>query len=233
MRVLVGDHSDLRAAYVPPAPSWLRLNFVTTLDGAAQGEEGTSGSINNAADKEVYDLLRELADCVVVGAGTARIEGYRPWSRPTVVVTRSGGLPPTLLDAAGEQPPLVVTCAAAAGLAALRAEVGADRLVVLGDDTVDLTLLRPALAERGLRRILCEGGPHLARDLLAADVVDELCTSTVARAIAGDHLRLLAGPPVDVPLRLGTLVLDEPSSTLFARWLVDRGPVVPAATGQE
>lgn len=221
MRVLLGGAADLRAAYAVTESSWLRLNFVATVDGAVQGQSGDSGSINNAADKQVYDLLRELSDCVVVGAGTARIEGYGTWVRPTVVVTRSGGLPATLLGPDAEST-LVVTCAAAPGLEQLRSETGDDRLIVLGDDDVDLTGLRPALAERGLRQILCEGGPHLARDLLAAGAVDEMCTSTVGRAIAGDHLRMLAGPPLDVPLSLGAMVLDEPSSTLFTRWLVDR-----------
>ena len=43
-------------------------------------------------------LLRDLADAVVVGAGTVRAEGYRPNVKPLVVVTRSGELPPTLLE---------------------------------------------------------------------------------------------------------------------------------------
>ena len=77
----------------PPQGPWLRANMVTTLDGAAAGESGTSGSINNAVDKRIFDLLRELADAVLVGAGTARIEGYRPADLPTVVVSRSGRVP--------------------------------------------------------------------------------------------------------------------------------------------
>ena len=56
---------------------WVRANFVSTLDGAATGADGRSGSINTGADREVFALLRALADVVVVGAGTARAEGYR------------------------------------------------------------------------------------------------------------------------------------------------------------
>ena len=47
---------------------WLRLNFVATVDGAAEGGDGTSGSINNAADNRVFHLLRDLADVIVVGS---------------------------------------------------------------------------------------------------------------------------------------------------------------------
>jgi hypothetical protein len=51
-------------------------------------------------------------------------------------------------------------------------------------------------------------------------VVDELDSTIVARLIAGSHRRITDGPPVDVPLRLATLV--EQDGTLLARWLVDR-----------
>src|SRR6185436_3478876 len=84
VRVLVGpDTDDLAELYAAPADPWLRVNMVATVDGAATGETGRSGSINNAVDKLVYDQLRALADAIVVGAGTARIEGYAPEARPT------------------------------------------------------------------------------------------------------------------------------------------------------
>ncbi len=95
LRVLVGPdpggaEPDLAHLYAAPADPWLRVNMVSTLDGAASGDNGRSGSINNAVDKRVYDQLRALADAIVVGAGTARAEGYAPVDRPTVVVSRRG-----------------------------------------------------------------------------------------------------------------------------------------------
>src|SRR5699024_6290073 len=56
---------------------WVRSNFVTTVDGAVQGRDGRSGTINTEADHLVFDLLRALCDVVVVGAGTVRRERYR------------------------------------------------------------------------------------------------------------------------------------------------------------
>ena len=91
---------------------------------------------------------------------------------------------------------------------------------MLGDDVVDLGALPGALAGRGLRSLLCEGGPHLARDLLAAGVVDELCATTVPRLLAGASLGITDGDGIDVPLRLHTLLEDD--GTLLARWLVAR-----------
>lgn len=197
MRVLVGpDTDDLDELYAVPADRpdgpWLRVNMITTLDGAATGDSGRSGSINNAADKRVFDRLRALADVIVVGAGTARVEGYGPADRPIVVVSRSGEVPEGLR--------------------------GAPPGSVLVEPLGDAAAFKRGLADRGWSSILCEGGPSLLRDLLAAGVVDELCTTTVPRVIGGEHPRIVAGPPVDVPLRLHTLL--EQDGTLLARWLV-------------
>ena len=197
VRVLVGpDTDDLDELYAVPADRpdgpWLRVNMITTLDGAATGDSGRSGSINNAADKRVFDRLRALADVIVVGAGTARVEGYGPADRPIVVVSRSGEVPEGLR--------------------------GAPPGSVLVEPLGDAAAFKRGLADRGWSSILCEGGPSLLRDLLAAGVVDELCTTTVPRVIGGEHPRIVAGPPVDVPLRLHTLL--EQDGTLLARWLV-------------
>jgi riboflavin biosynthesis pyrimidine reductase len=78
--VLVGPQTDdLHELYAVPADRpggpWLRANMVSSVDGAAAGDSGKSGSLNNAADKRVFDHLRSVADVIVVGAGTARAEG--------------------------------------------------------------------------------------------------------------------------------------------------------------
>ena len=204
--MLVGpDTDDLAELYAVPRRPWLRVNMVSTVDGAATGDSGRSGSINNAADKRVFDQLRALADVIVVGAGTARTEGYGPADRPIVVVSRTGDLPDGLRDA----PPGSV-------------------LVQPLDDAV---AFKQSLVDRGWTDILCEGGPSLLRDLLDAGIVDELCTTVVPRLIGGDHPRIVQGPAVDVPLRLQTLL--EIDGTLLARWLVSRprGPRAGPAAG--
>jgi len=99
MRVLLGEDTDLPELYAAPDQPWLRVNMVSTVDGAATGEDGTSRSINNGVDKMVFDLLRELADALVVGAGTIRIEGYAVGRKPLVVVSRTGSVPPTQREA--------------------------------------------------------------------------------------------------------------------------------------
>ena len=67
------DYPDLGA---PPA-RWLRANMVASLDGAAT-VDGHSGGLSNEADQQVFAMLRAHADVILVGAGTARAEGYGP-----------------------------------------------------------------------------------------------------------------------------------------------------------
>ncbi|MDF1604969.1 dihydrofolate reductase family protein [Nocardioides sp. YIM 152315] len=194
MRVLVGpDTDDLAELYAAPGDRpWLRVNMVSTVDGAATGDSGRSGSINNAADKRVFDHLRATADVIVVGAGTARTEGYGPADRPIVVVSRRDEVPEGLR--------------------------GAPPGSVLVEPLGDAAGFRRRLVDRGWTRILCEGGPSLLHDLLRGGVVDELCTTTVPRLVGGPGPRIVAGPALDVPLRLHTLL--EVDGTLLARWLV-------------
>ena len=223
MRVLLGPGAgdpgppDLARVYAAPADPWLRVNMVSTVDGAASGENGRSGSINNAVDKVVYDHLRSVADAIVVGAGTARAEGYAPVDRPTVVVSRRADVPEQLRGGAPGAV-LLATCASAEHLAEARSLLGDEHVLTLGDDEVDLVALKSALAARGHTQLLAEGGPHLLRDLVAAGAADELCATTVPLLVAGEHPRITAGPPVDVPLQLTTLL--EADGTLLARWTI-------------
>ena len=218
----LADLSDdeLAAAYTPEAEPWLRVNFVSTLDGAAQGSDGLSGTINNAADKRVFDALRTRADCLVVGAGTLRSEEYDVPQVPLVVVSRSADLPPTLRGAPRGRV-LMATVGSSEGLAASRSALGEDNVLVLGDDEIDLVLLKSELADRGWTEQLCEGGPSLFADMLAAGVVDELCLTLVPMLTGGDAVRIATGADLDVELRPALLL--EQDGTLLGRWLVSRG----------
>lgn len=211
------DTAALAAAYAVPRSPWLRANMVASLDGAATGADGRTGSINNAPDKRVYDLLRSSADAIVVGAGTARIEGYGQAEAPVVVVSRRGVVPERLRSAAPGSV-LLATCERAPGLAESRTVLSGEHMLVVGEDEVDLARLRSLLVERGLRRLLSEGGPRLLRALLAAGVVDELCATVVPRLVAGDSPRITVGPAFDLAVRLGLLL--EEDGTLLGRWLL-------------
>jgi len=217
MRVLLGDTEELSELYAAPDQPWLRVNMVATVDGAATGDDGTSRSINNGADKVVFDLLRDLSDAIVVGAGTVRIEGYAVGRKPLVVVSRTGSVPPTQLQAERGKV-LMATVSTAPYLEDARQALGNENVLVLGSHRVDLARLKDELVLRGYRHLLSEGGPHLLRDLLDQGVADEIDATVVPRIVGGGHRRITDGPPVDVPLRLHTLV--EQDDTLLARWFV-------------
>jgi riboflavin biosynthesis pyrimidine reductase len=215
MRTLLGPDGDLREVYAAPRTPWLRVNMVSTVDGAASGEDGLTGSINNDADQRVFHLLRELADAVVIGAGTARSEGYPPLDQPVVVVSRSGRLPETLRGAVPGRV-LMATVSVATGLDEARDVLGTDNVLVLGSHRVDLAAMKQQLVDRGYVDLLCEGGPHLLRDLLDQGVADEVACTYVPKIVSGLHPRITDGPPVDVPLTLHSLV--EEGGTLLGRW---------------
>lgn len=186
----------------PPA-HWLRANMVASLDGAAT-VDGRSGGLSGEADEQVFAMLRALADVILVGAGTARAEGYRPvrpdsegrrwsWLRegrtpsaPIAVITRALDLDtdgPLIAGAPPHARTIVITTESAPQqrrtAAARTAEV-----VVAGEASVDLKAAVDALAERGHQRISCEGGPHLLAQLAGAGLLDELCL-TVSPLLAG------------------------------------------------
>lgn len=233
MRLLlpVGDADDvteegLERLYAFGSGSTLRSNFVTTLDGAATGGDGLSGSINNAADKRVFDLQRRLCDAVLVGAGTARAEGYRRIAPPgggpaplLVVVSDSARVPPLLAADDPERGEVVLVTRATAGAPAIeaaRAELGADAVWVLGGERVDLVALLGRLADAGRPRVLCEGGPTLHTTLLAADLVDELALTVVPAVVGGDGPRITAGGPLEGRFGLSHLLGED--STLLGLW---------------
>ncbi|HEY0696382.1 MAG TPA: pyrimidine reductase family protein [Micromonospora sp.] len=202
------DETTLAGLYGRPGPTNLRVNFVTSLDGAVE-VAGYSAGLSGEPDKRVFGLLRMLCDGLLVAAGTLRHEGYRAlrldarrrdWRRanglpeqPTlVVVSRSLRLDPAA-PVLAEAPvrPLVLTTTDAVAPPGL-AEVA--ELLRYGDAEVDLTAGVAELRRRGLAQLLCEGGPLLFGALTAADLVDELCL-TVSPLLAGAGAgRIAAGP---------------------------------------
>jgi riboflavin biosynthesis pyrimidine reductase len=221
------DKEALRALYAGPSRPWLRVNFVSTLDGAATGDDGRSGSINTDADFVVFQLLRELADVVVVGAGTVRNEGYVPLrdedpaAPPLAVVSHTARLPEKLR---GSEPGavLLVTRGGAdpAALDDAREALGEQHVVLAGDERVDLVAARKALEDRGMMQIVSEGGPTLLGTMLSAGVVDELDLTWSPTLVGGDHTRVVAGPPVDIALE--PVVLVEQDGSVMGRWRVSR-----------
>jgi riboflavin biosynthesis pyrimidine reductase len=215
----------------------VRVNFIASVDGAI-AVAGKSRGLQTPGDNLIFAALRDLADVVVVGAGTARSEGYTTLAQsdsraqrrvgaglaadlPLALVSRSLDLDPAtaLFTAApGHARTMVFTCAAARPEQHRQLGEVAD-LVVCGDDEVDLSEVHAVLTGRGLGRILCEGGPRLFSDLALTGNVTELCL-TISPLIAGPGSQRMSGGPewqAD-PRRLELIGLLEEDGALFARY---------------
>lgn len=182
------SEDQLRRLY-PHRPGELRLGLIASSDGKAAGPDGSSRSINGPADLRVLRTLRAAADVVLVGARTARRERYGDIRLPyELEVTRSSAKQPPMPHLAiatwgGVLPPnldpattWIVTTAgspAAQGASAPWRE----RVILAGRDSLSPRSLAKELHERGLSRVLCEGGPELASQLLGRGVVAEYCVT--------------------------------------------------------
>ncbi|WP_043729293.1 pyrimidine reductase family protein [Kutzneria sp. 744] len=225
------DDTELERLYDYPAElsrPWVQVNFVSSPDGAVT-VGGKSHGLSGPADKKVFMLGRTLADVVLVGAGTAAIEGYggvksgevrsavrarlglRPVPPIAVVTRRATIAPDSPLVTDTVVPSIVLTCASAPEdrLTAL-SDAGAD-VVITGDADVDLSVAMAELDKRGLRRVSCEGGPHLFGGLIEAGLVDQLCLSISPLLAGGDASRIAFGPPPVAPreLELASVLTDE------------------------
>ncbi|MBA2559862.1 MAG: dihydrofolate reductase family protein [Propionibacteriales bacterium] len=131
-------------------------------------------------------------------------------------MSRSLRLDPELLEG-GEAPTIVITTESAP--AARREELCAVApVIVAGEHDVDLALALEALAAQGFHRMLCEGGPTLMRDLVAASRADEICLTVTPLVLAGDGLRLTHGAVIDPPAFFTLRHLLEDDSQLFFRY---------------
>ena len=161
--------------------------MIASLDGGTT-VHGRSGGLGNAADEHLFALLRDLADVILVGAGTVRAERYggirldrgtggtaaalgparqspadRRGHRP-----RAGSASPLFTDTV--TPPIVITTPAGAGQVPAGVQV-----ITSATDRVDLAAALRTLRQNGFRRVHCEGGPTLLAALVAEDLLDELC----------------------------------------------------------
>jgi riboflavin biosynthesis pyrimidine reductase len=207
--------------------------MISSADGAAT-DGSRSGGLGSKTDQQVLATLRDHADVVLVGAGTIRTEGYGPFSPGAerqarrradglapvprlAVVGRAStwtGHEPWLIKAT--LPPLLITTGADAAV-----HPGCET-VVTGDATVSLATALAALADRGLRSVLCEGGPALLGQLVADGLLDELCLTCAPLLVGPGPGRILGGDVWPDTQRMSLTGLLEDEGLLFCRYLLSR-----------
>lgn len=220
-----------------PDRPYVVANFALTLDGRAT-IAGRSGPIGSETDSQVLHRLRTQVDAVMIGAGTLRVEryarivpdaalrGHRERAAGVaqdplaVIVTHSLDLPwDAGLFTAGFGRVLI--------LASGEGEVPETATKVRVDRYEGRVDLQGAMAklrhERGVRAVLCEGGPHLLADLVRLGLVDELFVTLAPKLALNQGPGLLEDSFGDLgPIDLELVWLLAGESELFARYRLRR-----------
>ena len=173
---------------MPPRP-YVLLSCATSADGYLDDASPERLILSGPADLDRVDEVRAGCDAILVGAQTVRKDNPRLLVRdPRRSARRAArGLPPhparVTLTATGDLDPgarfftpgapHLVYCATAARPAA-RACLGDSAVLIDAGDPVSLGFMLNDLAERGVARLLVEGGARVLGEFLAAGLADEL-----------------------------------------------------------
>jgi riboflavin-specific deaminase-like protein len=219
---------DLRPGLrAPEGRPHVALNMISSVDGRGAVDGRTRG-LGNQGDRELFHRLRAQADAVMAGATTIRTEGYGPIVRDpelrtlrsargesvqplAVTVSRSLEFDSALPLLADPDSEVVVLTPSDGRLPPCAAHVSYLRGTSLTD------LLSRLRHERGVRSVVCEGGPALNGELLAAGLVDELFLSISPMLLGGrEPLTIVDGPDLRTGLELVWLL--EHAGLLHARY---------------
>lgn len=220
------------------------INMAMTADGKITSAAREYPRFTSEHDRREMDRLRAEADALVVGAGTVRADdpvlgvrgdemrAYRrslgkPAGLVGVLVTASGRVAPSsrFFDAAPGGERIVATVDDDTPAERLAGVAGRAEVWRIGRGRVDLLELLRRLAERGVERLLLEGGGELNWAFLRDDLVDELYV-TIAPALLGgrDAPTLLEGPGLSMKAqrRLRLERVRQEGDELFCRYAVVR-----------
>jgi diaminohydroxyphosphoribosylaminopyrimidine deaminase / 5-amino-6-(5-phosphoribosylamino)uracil reductase len=193
-----------------------RPHVILKLAVSADDKIAASGrkpvAITGEAARARMHLLRAQCDAILVGIGTVladdplltcRLPGMEARSPVRVVLDRALRLPGTsrLVHSARATPLWVMTSGlaeapAAAILGAAAAEVIRVDASARPQPGLELPAVLRALAERGITRLLVEGGARVASSFIAADLVDEFWLLRGPGAIGDNGVGVLDGMPL-------------------------------------
>jgi len=168
-------------------------------------------AISGEAAKARVHLLRAQCDAILVGIGTVqaddplltcRLPGMEARSPVRVVLDRSLRIPGTsrLVHSARETPLWVMTSNLSEAPAAMKlGAAGAQVIRVATTSTpagLDLVAVLHALSEKGITRLLVEGGARVASSFVASGLVDEVWLLRGAEAVGANGVAALDALPL-------------------------------------
>lgn len=210
---------------------WVMLNMVESVDGATAVGGGAS-AMNDEDDRGLFLALRSVADIVLNGAETVRAENLGPVrmdeamatrrraaeleDQPTMaILTRSLNIDPTHRAFSDQtRRPRVITGVDAdarrvAALSAVADVVQVDELNGHG--------IVGALSDAAV--VLCEGGPTVNSQLIAAGLVDEINLTLAPMLALGESKRIAFGSPLEPPAEMRLDRILQGDRSLFLRYV--------------
>ena len=183
-----------------------RLKLASSLDGRIATASGESKWITGESARAHGQRLRATHDAILVGSGTARADdpeltcrlpGLRARSPLRIILDSQAQLAPTAkLAATARQVPVWLLCTSSAS-AERRAALQKRGIEIIevaagNDGRVDIAAAARALGERGLTRVLVEGGGEVASSLLKAGLVDRISRYGAGVVLGGDSRPAIA-----------------------------------------
>jgi riboflavin biosynthesis pyrimidine reductase len=220
------DDERLAAFYDYPgelARCWVRANMISSLDGGAT-DDGSSGGLAGPGDRAVFARMRQEADVILVGASTVRIENYSGVQMSLVGTHRAEFEHDAKLFTRTEVPPLILTARDTVPDATKRFGAQADVVDASGaePDRVDSAAVLDVLSDRGLRRVLLEGGPSLLSLFIEQDLLDEMCVTIAPILVGGLARRIATGSgEAHTKMRRSHLLSDR-EGYLYTRYVKER-----------
>lgn len=227
------DPVDLQLGYerVHDERPWVLANFVSTIDGAAV-VDGGSTAINDEDDVAMFGAIRVVPDFIVVGAETVRAENYGPVDLDErrrqarldigldavpglVIASRSLDIDPAAKVFGNPQRRVTILTGT---------EAPDDRFSALSEvaDVVRLSTTAPSDLlhyMKAARVVLCEGGPGLWGQFVGEGLVDEMALTISPMLVSGHETRVARGPIADPPIEMRLDDVHYGDRSLFLRYL--------------
>jgi len=176
---------------------YIILNTAMSLDGRI-ARKGERVVFSNELDKARRDELRKNVDGIMVGINTVLVDNpkltvsEKKEENPVRIIIDSHARVPDDANVLDNKARNIVVVSMSADPSRIKELSKKASVIVCGDEKVDVVKLMDELYKRDIKRILLEGGGHLNKSMLEANLVDEIHVA-IAPVIIGDGVNLVEG----------------------------------------
>lgn len=218
------------------AKPFVTLKLAMSADGKTATRAGDSKWISNEESRAHVQLMRADSDAVIVGAQTVRTDNpmltcrMRGGKNPfRIIVSSSLSIPKssrvfengdgkTVIFTSGSAPQERISALGECGV----------RIIICGENRVDMQKMLLALSAMGMKKILIEGGSTLAACAIEAGIVDRLCLFVAPMLIGGEHAKGVLGgtgaESISAALKLGAPKVRKFGGDLLLEYDLEREP---------